>query len=91
MFSYWFATYTWDFLNYLVPALGILVLFAAFQVDSYKDELGIVFLMLVSQHVMQHCFVCYLGCLVGRNLKSFAYLNLYNETISRFAFECFAL
>ena len=49
VFSYWFATYTWDFLNYLVPALGILILFAAFQVDSYKDELGTVFLMLVSR------------------------------------------
>ena len=46
--SYWFATYTWDFINYLVPALGILILFAAFQVESYEDELGIVFLMLVS-------------------------------------------
>ena len=54
VFSYWFATYTWDFINYLVPALGILILFAAFQVDSYKDELGIVFLMLVSQHLIQN-------------------------------------
>ncbi|XP_073229976.1 phospholipid-transporting ATPase ABCA3-like [Porites lutea] len=45
--SYWFATYTWDFINYLVPALGILILFAAFQVESYEDELGIVFLMLI--------------------------------------------
>lgn len=53
VFSYWFATYTWDFINYLVPALGILILFAVFQVDSYKDELGIVFLMLVSQHLIQ--------------------------------------
>lgn len=47
VFSYWFATYTWDLINYFVPALIILILFAAFQVDSYKDELGIVFLMLV--------------------------------------------
>ena len=61
MFSYWFATYTWDLLNYLVPALGILILFAAFQVDSYKDELGIVFLMLVSHHLVKPCFVSYLG------------------------------
>ena len=51
--SYWFATYTWDFINYLVPALGILILFAAFQVESYKDELGIVFLMLVSTNTIR--------------------------------------
>ena len=60
VFSYWFATYTWDLLNYFVPALGILILFAAFQVDSYKDELGIVFLMLVSQHLVKLCFVSFL-------------------------------
>ena len=51
--SYWFATYTWDFINYLVPALGILILFAAFQVESYEDELGIVFLMLVSTNTIR--------------------------------------
>lgn len=45
--SYWLATYTWDFINYLVPAIVILILFAAFQVDSYKDEMGIVFLLLL--------------------------------------------
>ena len=49
VFSYWFATYSWDFVNYFVPVLGILILFAAFQVESYKDELGVVFLMLVSK------------------------------------------
>ncbi|KAJ7352721.1 hypothetical protein OS493_034326 [Desmophyllum pertusum] len=47
VFSYWFATYTWDFINYFFPALVILILFAAFQVDSYQEELGIVFLMLI--------------------------------------------
>ncbi|XP_015769367.1 PREDICTED: ATP-binding cassette sub-family A member 3-like [Acropora digitifera] len=46
-FSYWFATYTWDFVNYLIPALLIIILFAAFQVESFQDELGVVFLMLV--------------------------------------------
>jgi len=48
--SYWLATYTWDFINYLVPAIVILILFAAFQVDSYKDEMGIVFLLLVRKY-----------------------------------------
>ena len=56
MFSYWFATYTWDFINYLVPALVILILFAAFQVESYQDELGVVFLMLVSKNKAQQVF-----------------------------------
>ena len=50
--SYWSATFSWDFINFLVPALGILILFAAFQVDNYKgEELGILFFMLVSKPV----------------------------------------
>lgn len=47
--SFWLATYTWDFLNYLIPMLGVFIMFAAFQVDSYSDDLGTVFLLLVSK------------------------------------------
>lgn len=46
-FSYWFATYTWDFINYLIPALVILIMFAAFSIEAYQDDLGVVFLMLI--------------------------------------------
>ena len=45
--SFWLATYSWDLINYLFPLLGIMILFAAFQVDSLKNDLGAVFLLLV--------------------------------------------
>ena len=45
--SFWLATYSWDFINYLFPLLGIMIMFAAFQVDSLKNDLGAVFLLLV--------------------------------------------
>ncbi|EDO48951.1 predicted protein [Nematostella vectensis] len=46
-FSYWSATYTWDFLNYLVPCLLILILFAAFQIEEFENDMGSVFLLLI--------------------------------------------
>lgn len=46
--SYWLGTFTWDFINYLIPSITVLILIAAFQLDEYKDDLGTVFLMLVS-------------------------------------------
>lgn len=45
--SFWLATYSWDLINYLLPMLGIIIMFAAFQVDSLKDDLGAVVLLLV--------------------------------------------
>ena len=45
--SFWLATYSWDFINYLFPMFGILIMFAAFQVDSLKEDLGAIFLLLV--------------------------------------------
>ena len=45
--SFWLATYAWDFINYLLPMFGIIIMFAAFQVDSLKDDLGAIVLLLV--------------------------------------------
>ena len=45
--SFWLATYSWDFINYLFPMFGIFIMFAAFQVDSLKEDLGAIFLLLV--------------------------------------------
>lgn len=45
--SFWLATYSWDLINYLLPMLGIIIMFAAFQVDSLKDDLGAIVLLLV--------------------------------------------
>jgi len=46
--SYWLATFAWDMLNAMVPVILTFILFAAFQVDGYKDEaLGAILLILV--------------------------------------------
>ena len=51
-FTYWFATYCWDLINFLVPAIGIIILFAAFQLDTYKgDDLGAFVVMLVRPYL----------------------------------------
>jgi len=42
---YWGATYCWDFINYLFPCIGYLILFAIFNLDDYQGELGAVFLV----------------------------------------------
>lgn len=46
--SFWLATYSWDFINYLLPMFGIIIMFAAFQVDSLKNDLGAIVLLLAS-------------------------------------------
>ena len=33
--SYWSSAYTWDMINFLIPALSILVLIAAFDDPAY--------------------------------------------------------
>jgi len=45
--SFWLATYSWDLINYLIPMIGIIIMFAAFQVDSLKNDLGAIVLLLV--------------------------------------------
>lgn len=46
--SYWGAAYVWDFVNYLIPTVGCLILFVAFKVDAYSgDRLAIVALLFV--------------------------------------------
>jgi len=32
---FWFATFVWDFVNYLAPCAGVLIAFAAFDVEAY--------------------------------------------------------
>ncbi|GAB6031180.1 ATP-binding cassette sub- A member 3 [Chamberlinius hualienensis] len=33
--TYWVANFIWDFLNYIIPCLGIMIVFLAFQQDGY--------------------------------------------------------
>lgn len=45
--AFWVSTYIWDLINYTLPVLVILILFAAFGTDAYVNDgrLGIVFLI----------------------------------------------
>jgi len=38
--SYWDSAYTWDLINFLLPAISILVLVAAFDVPAYTGMLS---------------------------------------------------
>ena len=33
--NYWFSTFTWDFINFLIPTIFILITFWGFDVDGY--------------------------------------------------------
>lgn len=47
-FSYWDSAFTWDLINYLIPALSILVLVAAFDIPAFAGpRLGYLFLLLM--------------------------------------------
>ena len=47
--SYWLASYAWDILNTLIPIVITVIIFAAFQSDTFKSActLGIIFMLMV--------------------------------------------
>ena len=45
--GYWLATFAWDFCNFVLPAVLILILFAAFQIDIFTNAIGPIILLLV--------------------------------------------
>ncbi|XP_076468710.1 phospholipid-transporting ATPase ABCA3-like [Babylonia areolata] len=47
--AFWVASFAWDFINYLIPCLVLLGVFAFYKVDAYTDKgnLGLVLLILV--------------------------------------------
>lgn len=47
-FVYWSASFAWDMINYLIPVVLIIIIFAAFDVPAYSGErLGYVTLLLL--------------------------------------------
>ena len=48
--AFWLSTFVWDMLNYTIPVLCILIVFAAFGTDAYVNNgrLGIVFLIFMT-------------------------------------------
>ncbi|CAH3155544.1 unnamed protein product [Porites evermanni] len=70
--SFWLATYSWDFVNFLFPLLGIMIMFAAFQVDSLKNDLGAVFLLLLLLGLCMLPFVYLISFLFKGPLSAYA-------------------
>ncbi|KAJ8301077.1 hypothetical protein KUTeg_020064 [Tegillarca granosa] len=46
-FAYWVSNFTWDVINYLVPMIGIIIAFVAFQAEAYVygGRIGIIILL----------------------------------------------
>ncbi|GFT89233.1 ATP-binding cassette sub-family A member 3 [Nephila pilipes] len=49
LFSYWLASFLWDFLNYLIPCCLVLIVFLCFRTEGFSSpvEQGRVFLIFV--------------------------------------------
>ncbi|XP_070193926.1 phospholipid-transporting ATPase ABCA3-like [Littorina saxatilis] len=45
--AFWVASLAWDLINYLIPCLVLLVVFAAFQVEAYTADYNLLLVMLV--------------------------------------------
>ncbi len=37
-FNYWFSTFTWDFINYMIPVIVMIIIIAAFNIDAYAHD-----------------------------------------------------
>ncbi|XP_045164403.2 phospholipid-transporting ATPase ABCA3-like isoform X2 [Mercenaria mercenaria] len=79
--AYWSSTFIWDIINYTIPVLIILVIFAAFQTDAYVNEnrLGIVFLifMLYGWSVLPFVYMLhYLFMVPSRGMVAVSMINL---------------
>jgi hypothetical protein len=42
--SYWTSAYLWDMINYLLPCVSILILFALFQQEGYTGNYFFLFI-----------------------------------------------
>ena len=44
---FWGASFVWDFITVVMPAIGVLIMFAAFNTEAYSEgnRLGLVFLI----------------------------------------------
>ena len=36
--NYWFSTFVWDFLNFMIPTVVIIIILSAFQVEAYTAD-----------------------------------------------------
>uniref|UniRef100_A0A7M5XMD2 ABC transporter domain-containing protein n=1 Tax=Clytia hemisphaerica TaxID=252671 RepID=A0A7M5XMD2_9CNID len=47
--SYWTSSYLWDMINFMLPCLSIIILFAVFQQEGYRGEsLGYIMILFIT-------------------------------------------
>ena len=53
---YWVANYVWDMINYLIPLVFLMIVYAAFDIDAFKgSNFGAVVVLLVSSYDIGVC------------------------------------
>ena len=56
--SFWMSAYLWDLINSSVPIIAGVILFAAFPNDSYRENIGAVFLLFVRLSLsILYCYI----------------------------------
>ncbi|XP_046855006.1 phospholipid-transporting ATPase ABCA3-like isoform X2 [Xenia sp. Carnegie-2017] len=85
--SYWTASWLWDLVNFTLPCIGIVILFACFNVPAYTEgyRLGIVFLVLMFYGSAIIPFVYLFSFLFKTALKALILLMLLNFVTGPFA------
>ncbi|XP_057304734.1 phospholipid-transporting ATPase ABCA3-like [Hydractinia symbiolongicarpus] len=74
--SYWGASYCWDFINFLIPGIGMVILFAAFNLDDYKEAIGEVFLIILLFGLSALPFIYLISFLFQSALIAYAVISL---------------
>jgi ATP-binding cassette subfamily A (ABC1) protein 3 len=79
-FSYWLSSFLWDMINYSIPCVFIVILFAAFQVPAYVggSRLGIVILQLFLYGWSLIPLMYLIGFAFNRPSTAFILLTLFN-------------
>ena len=72
---YWGGTLCWDLINYTIPGIGFLILFAAFDLDGFRGELGTVFLLIVLFGFSMLPFVYLLSFVFTGPIAAYAFVS----------------
>ena len=78
--SYWLSAYAWDMINYVVPCLMILILFAAFDIPAYTGghNLALVFMSLMFYGWAIIPLMYLVSFLFSKPASAFILLTLFN-------------
>ena len=86
---FWAATLAWDYLNYLIPAFAMLIVFAAFGTNAYVDghRLGLVLLVLLLYGWAALAFVYLVSFLFRSPATAMVILIVFNIVTGRCQFH----